>query len=291
MIPWSKLPQELQKSILVMVIMSGGTATTACCPIICDPAPPPPSTPRVTPTMTPMIFDPPPPPAITQSPIPSYSITPMLCDPAPPPSLTRQFQATETPSAIQRFHLISVHVSSDVTVLGSNVVGRIVDQSGAPMENVQVSADIGGTLVEAITGTGGNFLLHLQAPGSYIISAGADKQNSFPLILKPNDVAEVEWQAALTEPHTMLPLAEIRTVRLAWNEGLTFKASSPWSGAQFRWSASGGALNGQGEEVMWRPPSLPGRYLLQVVADWGRTALAVDSLILVLDKDGSVSRA
>jgi hypothetical protein len=41
--------------------------------------------------------------------------------------------------------------------------------------------------------------------------------------------------------------------------------------------------------VTWQPPTQPGRYLLQVVADWGRTGLAVDAAALVVEEDGRVT--
>jgi hypothetical protein len=43
------------------------------------------------------------------------------------------------------------------------------------------------------------------------------------------------------------------------------------------------------ERVSWQPPAEPGRYLLQVIADWGQAGLAVDALVLVVEEDGSVT--
>lgn len=89
-----------------------------------------------------------------------------------------------------------------------------------------------------------------------------------------------------------LPLAEIRTVDIIGEEGasgLAFTAETPWPGAHYRWSVSGGSLVEESGCVVWRPPVEPGRYLLQVVADWGRTGLAVDAAVLVVEDDGSVS--
>jgi hypothetical protein len=48
-------------------------------------------------------------------------------------------------------------------------------------------------------------------------------------------------------------------------------------------------LVGAGERVTWQPPTEPGRYLLQVVADWGQAGLAVDALTLVVHDNGSVT--
>jgi hypothetical protein len=93
-----------------------------------------------------------------------------------------------------------------------------------------------------------------------------------------------------------LPLAEIRTVSIYWDDstagsedGLAFEAGSPWAGARYRWSASGGTLEGDGDRVTWQPPDRAGRYLLQVVADWDAAGLAVDALMLAVGEDGSVT--
>jgi hypothetical protein len=219
MVPWNKLPADLQKAILTMIVIFGGTSAScrlgppicdpppppATTPMLCDPPPPPPSgtptltatatiTPTLTasPTTTPMICDPPPPPP---------SSTPMLCDPPPPPS-----------------------------------------SNAAP-------------------GQSGH-----RAPAA-MLHAGEEMQDP-------------------------LPLAEIRTVDIIWEEGasgLAFTAETPWPGAHYRWSVSGGSLVEESGCVVWRPPVEPGRYLLQVVADWGRTGLAVDAAVLVVEEDGSVS--
>ena len=90
------------------------------------------------------------------------------------------------------------------------------------------------------------------------------------------------------ESQDRLPLAEIRAVDIVWEDGLTFGAETPWPGAHYRWSTSGGTLSESGGGVVWQPPAEPGRYLLQVVADWGQAGLAVDALVLVVEEDGSV---
>jgi hypothetical protein len=77
-------------------------------------------------------------------------------------------------------------------------------------------------------------------------------------------------------------------VDIIWDDGLTFDAETPWPDARYRWSVSSGTLVEEGERVTWQPPAEPGRYLLQVVADWGQAGLAVDALTLVVEKDGSV---
>ena len=89
----------------------------------------------------------------------------------------------------------------------------------------------------------------------------------------------------------------MRAVDIAWQEGLVFAAETDWPGARYEWTVSGGTLKavvpglrtGEVEgRVQWQPPAQPGRYLLQVVADWGRTGLAVDALVLAVEEDGSV---
>ncbi len=80
----------------------------------------------------------------------------------------------------------------------------------------------------------------------------------------------------------------MRTVNIAWQDELTFAAESPWPGARYRWSVSGGDLIEAGGSVTWQPPDRPGRYLLQVVADWGRLGLAVDAVVLTIEADGDI---
>ena len=42
MIPWQKLPKDLQRTILAIVVLSGeAAAASSCRPMVCDPAPPP----------------------------------------------------------------------------------------------------------------------------------------------------------------------------------------------------------------------------------------------------------
>ncbi len=95
-----------------------------------------------------------------------------------------------------------------------------------------------------------------------------------------------ETRRDVTSP--ALPLAEIRMVEIVWAGGLAFTAETPWPEANYRWSASGGELVEQGARVAWQPPADPGRYLLQVVADWGPMGVAVDSIVLAVYEDGSV---
>lgn len=89
----------------------------------------------------------------------------------------------------------------------------------------------------------------------------------------------------------VLPLAEIRCVEILWAGGLTFEASSPWPGAAYRWSVSGGLMEAEGDRIVWHAPSEPGLYLIQVAADWGRRGLAVDALALRVNEGGGVEFA
>ena len=312
MIPWNMLPKDLQKSLLVMIVISGSATASGCCPMVCDPPPPPPTTPKVTPSMTPMIFDPPPPPAITRGPTsrgsvtpmicdpppppaasrtpkPGAFITPMICDPAPPPSATQQTQHTVTPAALNHFQLHSLQMIADETLSGAAVKGRVSDRTGNPLGEIRVCAQINGTVIETWSSRSGEFFLSLANPGHYTLVVGDDQGNAIPLSLNRHDLAVVEWEEVAGEPESSLPLAEIRTVDLVWGNSLTFSVESPWGQARYRWSVSGGTLEGEGEQVVWEPPTETGRYLLQLIADWGRTGLAVDSIVLTVHDDGSVS--
>ena len=112
------------------------------------------------------------------------------------------------------------------------------------------------------------------------------------------DSRKIGGTRTVSNPSHSLPLAEIRTVSIFWDDGapdsgdaLAFEVESPWPGARYRWSASGGILEDGGNQVTWQPPDRAGRYLLQVVADWGSDGLAVDALVLVVGEDGSVTVA
>ncbi len=209
MLSWHKLPRELQRAILAMVLLSGEAAATSCC--------------------SPMVCDPPPPPAVTPTPRPSAS--PIICDPAPPPAT-----ATPTPTS-----------------------------TPTPTPSATPS----------------------QPP--------AKTPMIFDPPPNPPPAPEGRMQDARAASPS-LPLAEIRSVSIYWDDstadgdgGLAFEAVSPWPGARYRWSASGGTLDVAGERATWQPPDGAGRYLLQVVADWGAVGLAVDALVLVVGADGSVT--
>jgi len=211
MIPWRKLPKNLQRAILAMMLLSGEAAVASCC--------------------APMVCDPPPPPSVTPQPTPAVS--PIICDPAPPPS------STPTPTATP---------TATVTPVRPPVkTPMIFDPPPEPPP----------------------------APDSMGIERPKPARGS----------------------NAPLPLAEIRTVSIYYDDsgpgvgdGLVFEAGSPWPGARYRWSASGGRLEDDGLlQATWQPPGRAGRYLLQVVADWDAAGLAVDALVLVVGEDGSVT--
>src|SRR5512143_772361 len=106
MIPWNKLPQEAQKSLLVFIVLSSGASLAGCrepTPIICDPAPPPSVMPPATPT-----------PLVAGEPT------------AAPPTVNL---ATST------FRVINLQIVADPNVPFAAVRGRVVNQNGAPAPN------------------------------------------------------------------------------------------------------------------------------------------------------------
>jgi hypothetical protein len=244
MIPWDRLPKDVQRVLLALMMAYGGSASAACLPRVCDPPPPPSIMPRPTSTAirTPMICDPPPPPRTATPTVTSTATTfrtPMICDPAPPPSRTSTATPARTP--------------------------MICDPPPPPARTPTATTTPTATVTTTVTPVAGN-------------TGGSG-------------------QAATGDPAgRILPLAEIRSVQIAWVGGLRFRAETPWSGAHLRWTVSGGALGESGpttaeaeEAVTWVPAAAPGRYLLQVVADWGPAGLAVDSVVLVTEADGSVT--
>ena len=294
MIPWNKLPDNLQKAILTMIIVFGGTsASCRLGPVICDP-PPPPAT-------TPMICDPPPPPSMTPSPTveltptpmihelsPPPSGTPMICDPAPPPPLV-----TVAPG--QHFTVRTVQIVPDEGLEGVAIRGTITDQYGQPLAGLTITVEHDNSQIRVAGDQMGRFVYVAPEAGIYVLAVQGDETSLLTVELKPQDVAIIEWVETWEGSQVPLPLAEIRTVDIVWEDirsgasRLTFAAETPWPGARYRWSASGGTLHERGERVVWQAPPKPGRYLLQVVADWGRTGLAVDSLVLIVEDEGRVT--
>ena len=294
MVPWNKLPDDLQKAILTMIIVFGGTsASCRLGPAICDP-PPPPAT-------TPMLCDPPPPPSMTSSPTveptptptisdprPPPSGTPMICDPPPPPPLV-----TVAPG--QHFTARAVEIVPDEGLEGVAIRGTITDQYGQPLAGLTITLEHDGSQVQVTSDQKGSFKYGAAEAGVYVLAVQGDDTSLLTVELGPQDVATIEWVETSEGSQVPLPLAEIRNVDivrqdcLAGASRLTFAAETPWLGARYRWSASGGTLDEVGDGVAWQAPPEPGRYLLQVVADWGRAGLAVDSLVLIVEDEGSVT--
>ncbi len=91
-----------------------------------------------------------------------------------------------------------------------------------------------------------------------------------------------------SRPTLPLTRREVRIVQTS-PAGLDFAVARPLTGGNVQWTVSGGALAAlPGDGVRWAPPARPGRYLLQVVVDWGAEGLAVDSLVLTVTEDGWV---
>ena len=284
MVPWNMLPADLQKAVLAMVILYGGARVCSVGPMVCDPAPPPTHATTPTPIRTPMICDPLPPP--TRAATPSPSITPMICDVAPrppsaPPTVTRG-------PASQHYQVRNVRTSSDQSVPGAIVRGVVRDEQGRPIPGVPIVAQ-GQSAYRAVTDNAGEYAVSIGEPGTYRIMVEGAQEFALPLQLRLHDVVTVEWFQVKDTSGRLLPLAEIRTVEIIWNDGWDFAAETPWPEARLRWSVSGGQLVDAigGDGITWLPPTEPGRYLLQVVADWGYAGLAVDAITLIVEPDGS----
>jgi len=179
-------------------------------------------------------------------------------------------------------------MTTDNTLKGAMVRGSVYNRQNEPMENVKVTAQSGSFIIDTVTARNGSFVLRVPNPGSYQLFLADDKSNALPLQLNQSDVANTEWAEMNLQPALPLPLAEIRAVDIIWGDELTFGVESAWANAQYRWSVSGGALIEEGNRATWVPPVEPGRYLLQVVADWGAEGLAVDSMVLAVNADGNV---
>ena len=221
MIPWHKLPMDVQRFLLALTIAAGGTTVAGCClPRVCDPAPPPSVSPK--PTLTPT--------------------WPRVCDPPPPPPRTMTPSPTVTPTmTVTPTHTVTPGARPTSTPTKLPVICDPPPPPPAPPAS----------------------------PSSGTSSVGQANQ------------------AAAAQ--RTLPLAEIRSVDICWQGGLTFAAQTEWPEARYHWSASGGLLEQAGETVTWHPPEEPGHYLLQVAADWGTDGLAVDALVLVVAQDGGVA--
>ena len=290
MVQWLKrLPASVQRAALAVIFFFGGTST-ACrlSPMVCDPAPPPSS--------TPMVCDPPPPPSPTHTatPTPTAMVgnptpspakgTPMICDPAPVPATP---MGTVAPG--QRFSGRVLGILQGTEQDAPAIRGTIVDEEGRPLSGITVVVEDGDWVERTVSDRNGAFFLLAPEPGTYLVSVEGDEQSAIPLELDAGEQAIIEWLQTWDESSLPLPLAEVRTVAIIHLGGLAFSARSPWPGAHCGWSVSGGTLLEDYERVVWQPPTEPGRYLIQVVANWGRLGLAVDATVLVVGEDGRTS--
>jgi hypothetical protein len=239
--------------------------------------------------LTPMICDPAPPPGAKPT------LTPMICDPPPEPSgLPRPRPSSE--AVLAGFEASSSQIIPDRIQEGIEVWGTVRDRLGNPVPRAKITLAAPGIEITSSTSDSGAYSLRLSIPGAYRMFVGTDQSHSVPLDLKLHDLATVDWVAVSSESRSPLPLAEIRTVKIAQvtagsapAQGLDFAAASPWPDANYCWSVSGGTLAEAGPRVSWQPPAQPGRYLLQVVADWDYAGLAVDAVVLAVAADGRVT--
>ena len=262
MIRLDKLPKNVQKAILAVIFFFGGTSASCRLtpPVVCDPAPPP-------------------------------SVTPMICDPPPMPSSTPPPEAVPTITVAPGQHFTGqvVQTASNPQRAGAAIKGTLVDQYGQPLGGLSVTVERDGWQARAVSDGAGAFSFELPEAGTYTLAIEGDEADALTLKLEQYDEVTVEWVESWEGSLVPLPLAEVRTVEIVRENGLAFAADTPWPGARYGWSVSGGTLVEKGERVVWQPPAEAGRYLLQVVADWGRTGLAVDAAILVVERDGSVT--
>ena len=219
----------------------------------------------------------------------------MLCDPPPQPDLSPRPEPT-TEVVLLDLEARSVQVISDLVQEGIEVRGTVADRQGNPIREVRIVLAAADVEISSRTNGDGSYTLHFNSPGSYQMFVGVDRSHSVPLDLKLHDLATVDWVAVSAESRAPLPLAEIRTVKIAQiaagaaaSSGLAFAAASPWPDADYQWRVSGGTLTGAGPRVHWQSPADPGRYLLQVVADWDYAGIAVDAVVLTVTADGRVT--
>lgn len=217
----------------------------------------------------------------------------MLCDPPPQPDLSPRSKLTPE-AALQGFEASSVQVAPGRAQEWIEVRGTVKDHLGNSVPQAIITLLAPGFEITSSTDDSGVYSLHISAPGSYRVFVGADKGHSVPLDLKLHDLATVDWVAVSAESRAPLPLAEIRTVKIAQvtadsAQNLDFAAASPWPDADYCWTVSAGTLTAAGPRARWQPPVEPGRYLLQVVADWDFAGLAVDAVVLAVAADGRVT--
>jgi hypothetical protein len=219
----------------------------------------------------------------------------MICDPPPEPSgVPRPRPSSE--AVLAGFEASSSQITPDRIQEGIEVWGTVKDRLGNPVPRAKITLVMPGVEITSSTSDSGAYSLRLSIPGTYRMFVGPDQSHSVPLDLKLHDLATVDWVAVSSESRSPLPLAEIRTVKIAQvtsasspGQNLDFAAVSPWPAADYDWSVTGGTLVKSGARVTWQPPAEPGRYLLQVVADWDYHGLAVDAVVLAVAADGRVA--
>jgi len=219
----------------------------------------------------------------------------MLCDPPPQPDLSPRPEPTAE-AVVPGFKAQAVQIIPNGVQEGIEVRGKVTDRQGNPMPQVRIALAAPNIEISSRTNRDGTYRLSFSRPGSYQMLVSTDRSHSVPLNLKLHDLATVDWVAVRAESRAPLPLAEIRMVKIAQiaagataSSELVFAAASPWPDADYRWSVSGGTLTEAGPRVRWQSPADPGRYLLQVVADWDYAGLAVDAVVLTVTADGRVT--
>jgi hypothetical protein len=195
--------------------------------------------------------------------------------------------------ALTGFEARSIQIIPDRVQVGMEVWGAVRDDLGNPVPQAKITLTAPGIEITSSTSDSGAYSLRISAPGAYRMFVGTDQSRSVQLDLKLHDLATVDWVAVRSESRAPLPLAEIRTVKIAQvtagsapMEGLDFAAASPWPDADYHWTVTEGVLTEAGPRVRWQPPADPGRYLLQVVADWDYAGIAVDAVVVTIAADG-----
>ena len=173
-------------------------------------------------------------------------MTPMLCDPPPQPDLSPRPEPTAE-AALPGFKAQAVQIIPNGVQEGIEVRGKVTDRQGNPMRQVRIALAAPNIEISSRTNSNGSYRLSFSRPGSYQMFVGTDRSHSVPLDLKLHDLATVDWVAVSAESRAPLPLAEIRTVKIAQitagaapASGLDFAAASPWPDADYRWRVSEG---------------------------------------------------
>jgi hypothetical protein len=199
---------------------------------------------------------------------------PVVCDPAPPPSMVPQPTSATSP-----------------------VTPMICDPAPPPATwtpTATVTPTLTPTVTPMICDPPPPPAVRTPTVTPMICDPAPAPQSQLPLGDLPASASAEVSAAARPAGVRRLPLAELRWVRIrppAAGLAGGFVADSPWPGAAYRWSVSGGLLSAAPGGVTWQAPARPGRYLLQVVADWGTDGLAVDALVLVVGPDGAAAVA